>query len=71
MPLALASSTVMSKCVLSDKPAPKPFQDWLAHEVVPAIEEKASYALPAGEVMPLPQVVAEGFAVRCADRPLQ
>jgi prophage antirepressor-like protein len=51
----LISESGLYKLILrSDKASATPFQDWVTREVLPSIRKTGSYALPAGQDMPLP-----------------
>lgn len=54
-PVMLITEAGLYKLIMrSDKPAARPFQDWVTREVLPSIRKTGGYQLGAGETMPLP-----------------
>ena len=51
---AISESGLYKFLMRSDKPAAKPFQDWVTREVLPNIRKTGAHILEAGETMPLP-----------------
>lgn len=50
----------------SNKPAAKPFQEWVTREVLPSIRKTGGYMLPEGEPIPLPPDFASALRQNAA-----
>ena len=66
-PMVLVSESGLYKLILrSDKPAAKPFQEWVTREVLPSIRKTGGYMLPEGEPLPLPPDFASALRQHAA-----